>query len=72
MNDTVRGKIIIKADQVKNSNDDIDIKLGASKIPDTRHMFWHCTSPFLRLYRLRKDDTTPVLVHQTEEIKNML
>jgi hypothetical protein len=42
------------------------MKLSAEDIMDTRFWFWHTTSPFIRLYRLRKDDPHPVLVYETE------
>lgn len=67
-----RGKIIIRADQVKSCNDTIKIVFAAEKVHDTRFWFWHCTNPFLRIYRLRKDDANPVLVYETEQLDNNL
>lgn len=46
------------------------MKLGCTNVVDTRFWFWHTTSPFLRFYRLRKDDPHPVLVYETEHIDN--
>ncbi|CAD8052802.1 unnamed protein product [Paramecium sonneborni] len=64
------GKIIVKADQVKSCNDELIITLSGQSIPETRFWFWHGTCPFLRFYRLRKDDNNPVLVYETEFAKD--
>lgn len=57
------GKIIVKADSVKTCNDDISFQIYGSQIVDDKFWFWEGTNPFLRFYRLRKDDITPVLVY---------
>ncbi|CAD8087146.1 unnamed protein product [Paramecium sonneborni] len=64
------GKIIIKADQVKQCNDDLEITVSGQNLPDTRFWFWRGACPFLRFYRLRKDDCNPILVYETEFIKD--
>ncbi|CAK86273.1 unnamed protein product (macronuclear) [Paramecium tetraurelia] len=64
------GKIIVKADQVKQCNDEVEITVSGQNLPDTRFWFWHGANPFLRFYRLRKDDTNPVLVYESEFIKD--
>ncbi|CAD8067375.1 unnamed protein product [Paramecium primaurelia] len=64
------GKIIIKADQVKQCNDELEITVSGQNLPDTRFWFWHGACPFLRFYRLRKDDSNPILVYETEFIKD--
>ncbi|CAD8151829.1 unnamed protein product [Paramecium octaurelia] len=64
------GKIVVKADQVKHCNDDLEITVSGQNIPDTRIGFWHGACPFLRFYRLRKDDSNPILVYESEFIKD--
>ena len=44
----------------------------AEKIQDTRFFFWHSTNPFVRLYRMRRDDPSPILVYETEPNMNQL
>ncbi|CAD8081247.1 unnamed protein product [Paramecium sonneborni] len=64
------GKIIVKADQVKQCKDDLEITISGQNILDTRFWFWRGACPFLRFYRLRKDDSNPILVYETEYIKD--
>jgi len=39
-------------------------------LPDTRFFFWHTTSPFLRFYRIRKENNQPILVYEGEHVPN--
>ncbi|KAM3138201.1 hypothetical protein pb186bvf_009664 [Paramecium bursaria] len=64
------GTIIIRADQVKDCADQVTLHLRGNDIIETRFWFWHSTNPFLRFYRLRKDDPNPVLVYETEQVLN--
>ena len=66
LNGKKRGKIIVRADQVQLINDQINMKLRGTRIADTKFWFWNKTCPFLRFYRLRKDDNRPILVYETE------
>jgi hypothetical protein len=64
--------MIIRADQVASCNALIRMHLSAERVKDTRFWFWHTSNPFLRFYRMRRDDSIPVLVHETECVKNNL
>lgn len=46
------------------------VTLGANKLPDTRFFFWHTTNPFLRFFRIRKENNQPILVYEGEYVSN--
>ena len=47
------GKIILRADKVKHSTEEIIMKFSAKKIKNTHLLFfYHTSSPFLKFYRL--------------------
>ncbi|CAD8107449.1 unnamed protein product [Paramecium sonneborni] len=65
------GKIIIKADQMKECNAEFKIQLSVNKIQGSKFwFFWDKIHPFLRMYRQRIDDQIQVLVYETESTKD--
>ncbi|CAD8139277.1 unnamed protein product [Paramecium pentaurelia] len=64
------GNFIIQANIVKQIKEELNLTLSSYGIPETRFWFWHGTSPFLRFYRLVQDDNIPVLVYETEFVKD--
>ncbi|CAD8090802.1 unnamed protein product [Paramecium primaurelia] len=66
------GVLIVRADQVRIINDKIIMQISADNLPDTRFLPWHSTSPFFRLYRIRKDTNQSLLVYESEPIKSNL
>ncbi|CAD8183858.1 unnamed protein product [Paramecium pentaurelia] len=66
------GVLIIRADQVRMINDKIIMQISADNLPNTRFLPWHCTSPFYRLYRTRKDTNQQLLVYESEPMKSTL
>ncbi|CAD8190196.1 unnamed protein product [Paramecium octaurelia] len=63
------GVLVVRADQVRMINDKIVMQISADNLPNTRFLPWHSTSPFYRLYRIRKDTNQSLLVYESEPIK---
>ncbi|CAD8192936.1 unnamed protein product [Paramecium pentaurelia] len=65
------GQIILKADQVKQCNEEFCISLSGFKIKGIKLWFWDKIQPFLRFYRLKHNVDIPILVYETEFVKDM-
>ncbi|CAD8209885.1 unnamed protein product [Paramecium octaurelia] len=66
------GKIILKADQIKQCNDEFSIAVsGHIRKENKLWLFWDKVSPFLRFYRQRQEDEINVLVYETEYLNDL-
>jgi hypothetical protein len=55
---------------VKTCNDEIKLTLGAENIINIGYFCWNGTKPFIRIYRIRKQDNNHVLVYESEHTQN--
>lgn len=70
-NDKPRGKLVIRADTVKESNWTIDLKLGASGLPNNRVcLFCSHNAPFFEIWRCSNQDATSFYKVYDSEIIN--